>query len=129
MELVADILLIAGALGAAFYCVVLSRRLSRFHDLEKGVGGAIALMSAQVDEMTRALKEAQGSATGSAAALEALTDRADGVAQRLELLVASIHDVPEAAARPDDAPSEPEPDRDPAATFRSQRSWAGEAAE
>lgn len=94
MELIADILLISGALGAGFYCVVLSRRLTRFTDLEKGVGGAVAVLSAQVDDMTRTLKSAQGAASGSGAALAELTDRADGVARRLELLVASMHDLP-----------------------------------
>lgn len=34
MEVVADILLVAGALGAGLYCFVLSRRLTRFADLE-----------------------------------------------------------------------------------------------
>jgi hypothetical protein len=108
MDLIADILLIAGALGAAFYCVVLSRRLARFNDLEKGVGGAIAVLSAQVDDMTRTLKDAQGTARGSTAALEGLTDRADGVAKRLELLVASMHDLPEVAEpHPDPAADSP----------------------
>ena len=59
MEMIADILLISGALGAGLYCVVLSRRLSRFTNLEKGVGGAIAVLSSQVDDMTKALEEAQ----------------------------------------------------------------------
>lgn len=94
MELIADILLISGALGAGFYCVVLSRRLTRFTDLEKGVGGAVAVLSAQVDDMTRTLKSAQAAASGSGAALATLTDRADGVARRLELMVASMHDLP-----------------------------------
>ena len=43
MEMVADILLVAGALGAGFYCYILARRLSRFNDLENGVGGAVAV--------------------------------------------------------------------------------------
>ena len=43
MELIADILLVAGALGAGLYCHVLARRLSRFNDLENGVGGAVAV--------------------------------------------------------------------------------------
>lgn len=94
MELIADILLVAGALGAAFYCIVLSRRLSRFTDLEKGVGGAIAVLSAQVDDMTRTLERAQGSANGSTSTLQILTGRAEDVAKRLELLVASMHDLP-----------------------------------
>lgn len=94
MELIADILLIGGALAAAVYCIILSRRLKRFTDLEKGVGGAIAVLSSQVDDMTKTLKVAQASAVGSANSLDKLTTKAEGVARRLELLVASMHDIP-----------------------------------
>lgn len=94
MALIADILMVAGALGAAAYCMVLARRLRRFNDLEKGMGGAIAVLSAQVDDMTRALTGAQTSAKASSGTLVDLTSRAEGVAQRLELLVASLHDLP-----------------------------------
>lgn len=94
MGFIADIFLIAAALGATFYCFVLSRRLSRFTDLEKGVGGAIATLSSQVDDMTRTLKSAQGSATASASSLGDLTGRAEDAARKLELLVASMHDLP-----------------------------------
>jgi len=94
MALIADILLVAGALGAAFYCMVLARRLRRFNDLESGMGGAIAVLSAQVDDMTRALQGARDSAQDSSSTLTGLTERAEGVAQRLELLVASLHDLP-----------------------------------
>jgi len=93
MTLIADILLIAGALGAAFYCVVLSRRLTRFTDLEKGVGGAIAVLSAQVDDMTRTLQAAQAQAATSGKTLAELTGRAEDVARRLELHVAALHDL------------------------------------
>lgn len=101
MDLIADILLIAGALGAGLYCIVLSRRLNRFTDLEKGVGGAIAVLSAQVDDMTKALETARSSTNSSAESLDALTGRAEGVAQRLELLVASMHDLPVDDEKPD----------------------------
>jgi hypothetical protein len=94
MELIADILLISGALGAGLYCVVLSRRLSRFTNLEKGVGGAIAVLSSQVDDMTKALEIARAETSSSASSLKAMTSKAEGVAQRLELLVASLHDLP-----------------------------------
>lgn len=100
MDLIADILLIAGALGAGLYCVVLSRRLNRFTNLEKGVGGAIAVLSSQVDDMTKALDEARTATTSSATSLQALTGRAEGVAQRLELLVASMHDLPVDSSKP-----------------------------
>ncbi len=95
MEMIADILLVAGALGAGFYCYILARRLSRFNDLENGVGGAVAVLSAQVDDLTKTLVAAQGTASASTDSLDELTDRAESVAKRLELLVASMHDLPE----------------------------------
>lgn len=100
MEMIADILLVAGALGAGFYCFILARRLSRFTDLENGVGGAVAVLSAQVDDLTRTLASAQQTAGESNKSLGDLTDRAEDVARRLELLVASMHDLPQAAAPP-----------------------------
>jgi hypothetical protein len=100
MDLIADILLVAGSFGAAVYCYVLSVRLKRFTTLETGMGGAIAVLSAQVDDMTVALEKARGAANGSAESLEALTARGEAVARKLELLVASLHDLPEPAPKP-----------------------------
>ncbi|ATG48428.1 hypothetical protein CEW89_13160 [Celeribacter ethanolicus] len=94
MELIADMLMIVGTVAVAIYCVVLARRLSRFTDLEKGVGGAIAVLSAQVDDMTKTLTRAQKTAGASAVKLEELTQRAEDVSRRLELLIASMHDLP-----------------------------------
>lgn len=105
MGVLADILLVLAALGATVYCVVLSRRLSRFTDLEKGVGGAIAVLSAQVDDMTATLRSAQTAASESATSLGDLTGRAEDAARRLELLVASLHDLPEKPAAAQSEPS------------------------
>lgn len=105
MEFVADILLVAGALGAGFYCFVLARRLKRFNDLEKGVGGAVAVLSAQVDDLNRSLVAARDAAEGSNTTLDALTSRAEAVAQRLELMMASLHDMPADARRAEPARS------------------------
>lgn len=98
INMIADILLVAGAIGAALYCFILSRRLKRFNDLETGVGGAVAILSAQVDDLTRALEVAQGAANESTLSLDQLTARAEGVAKRLELLLASMHDLPAQAS-------------------------------
>lgn len=95
MLAIADILLAAGALGSGLYCLVLSRRLRRFTDLEKGVGGAVAVLSAQVDDLTRALTRAQGSATASVTTLNRASERADEAGKRIELLLASLHDLPD----------------------------------
>ena len=104
MTLIADLMLGAGALGAAIYCFILARRLKRFTQLESGMGGAIAVLSAQVDDMTRALESARRVASASTEGLETQTQRARKQADRLELLLASMHDLPaeEAADRPED---------------------------
>jgi hypothetical protein len=95
MEMIADILMAAGAFGAAVYCYILAQRLKKFQTLESGMGGAIAVLSAQVDDMTRALEKARGAATGQANALEELTRRGESVAARLEITLASMHDLPD----------------------------------
>jgi hypothetical protein len=111
MELIADMLMIAGTVAVAIYCVVLARRLSRFTDLEKGVGGAIAVLSAQVDDMTKTLTRAQKTAGASAVKLEDLTQRAEDVSRRLELLIASMHDLPTVSETGSPAkPSAPQPE-------------------
>lgn len=110
MEFAADILMTAGAFGAAFYCYVLAQRLRRFQTLETGMGGAIAVLSAQVDDMTRALDKARGAANGQAEVLEAMVARGEAAAARLELLVASLHDLP---AAPDRSASDPAPSHSP----------------
>jgi len=99
MDYVADAMLVAGALGAAVYCHVLSRRLRRFTDLEKGVGGAVAVMSVQVDDLTKTLSAAREGARISAAQLEDLSCRAEAAQGRLEVLLASLHDLPAPAAQ------------------------------
>jgi len=99
MTLIADALLIAGALGAGLYCLVLSFRLRRFSDLEKGVGGAVAVLSAQVDDLKNSLEIAKKTAAGSVDNLEEVSSRAESASQRLELLIASLHDLPEPPAK------------------------------
>ncbi len=103
MALIADILLVAGALGAALYCQVLARRLRRFTDLEKGVGGAVAVMALQVDDLRRTLASAKEGAQLSAARLEDLNARAEEARGRLEIMLAALHDRPAATAAPDTA--------------------------
>ena len=100
MEFISDVLLAAGALGAGFYCLVLSRRLRKFMQLEKGVGGAIASLSTQVDEMSRAVAEARRLASDSTRSLTELTARAGEAERRLGQLLATAEDLPAASFAP-----------------------------
>ena len=95
MNYFADIFLGSGALAAAFYCMVLSRRLSKFTGLDQELGSAIAVMSGQVDEMTKVLREARESSQDSSIKLEEITGRAEAVAEKLEVLMAALHDIPD----------------------------------
>ncbi|MBI1417350.1 MAG: hypothetical protein GC146_09020 [Limimaricola sp.] len=105
MDMIANILLAAGALGAGFYCHVLARRLRRFTDMREGVSGAVAVMSAQVDDLTRTLERARAASSEQAAHMAEATARAEAAARRLELLMASLHDLPdEAPQAPPESP-------------------------
>ena len=106
MSLIADFLLAAGAFATALYCMVLARRLKRFTTLETGMGGAIAVLSAQVDDMTKALERARGSAQTSSVALEDQVRRAEAAAARLDLILASLHDLPQEPEAQDDSAAE-----------------------
>jgi hypothetical protein len=121
MELVADGLLIAAAAVAALYCHVLSRRLRRLGDLDSGLGGAVATLSRQAEDLRAAIDDARRSAAESSRELAKRTARADAAAGRLEILIAAMHDaesrsrpsglraVPSVRMRPAPAP-ESEPD-------------------
>lgn len=116
MDLIADGLMIFGALSAALYCLVLSRRVRRLGGLDSGLGAAIATLSVQVDDLKRSLEAAQSAADAGTGALDARVDRAERAANRLELMLAALHepDAPPAApARPaaPPAPKRPEAER------------------
>lgn len=144
LTMIADMLLVAGALGAGLYCFVLSRRLRKFNDLEQGVGGAVAVLSSQVDDLTQTLKSAQTAAVHSTDSLSELTERAEGVSRRLEMMMASMHDLPDVtapsqssapdvqppASKAEHAPAEQvqEEVQQDAVLFASRRKGAGEAA-
>lgn len=100
MEFFADLLIAAGAIGLAAFCFVLSRRLKALGRLDSGIGGAIAVLAQQVDDLTRALKAAQATARDSASQLEDQTRRADAACRQLELLMAALHDLPQPDAQP-----------------------------
>lgn len=128
MTMIADILMIAGTVAAALYCLILARRLKRFNNLENGMGGAIAVLSVQVDDMTKTLVRAEASAKESAEKLQGLAERGESAARRLELLLASMHDLPDVvldedpgrpeAVPPTESPTEAEEDA-PATFLRS----------
>lgn len=119
INMASDLLLGTGALGAAIYCMILARRLKRFNTLENGVGGAVAVLSAQVDDMTRTLDAARKAAGESSHTLTALTERAETSARKLEIMMASLHDLP------DEAPPAPAPQKDESA---QDEAWEAVAA-
>jgi hypothetical protein len=128
LNLISDFLLGTGAFAAAFYCIALARRLKRFTALETGMGGAIAVLSAQVDDMTKALEMARASASASSSGLEDQVRRAESAAARLDLILASLHDLPDDGGQiaEDDRPAEP---RIKFVRRRSGRTTALQAAE
>lgn len=106
MHVIADILLFAGAVGAAIYCHVLAGRLRALTRLEAGMGNAIAVLSVQVDEMRAALTAAQATAQAAEFRLRELTLRAEAAETQLSLMLAALHDLPAAPDMPSVAPAE-----------------------
>ena len=62
MSIITDGLLVATCLTAALYCIVLSRRLSRFSDTESGIGKQISQLNAILDETRTTTKESHAGA-------------------------------------------------------------------
>ncbi len=92
MGLIADVFLIAGALGAAFYCMILARRIKSLSRLDSGLGGAISGLSTQVEEMRASVKAATQASGTSIKDLMEVTGRAEIAAGRLELLLSTVHE-------------------------------------
>lgn len=121
----ADILLILATMGAATFCLILSRRLSRLSRIDNGLGGAIAVLSAQVDDMSKALAETKSGSENSLARLEELNAEARRLLEELELTMSACHDLgpPSGAEAEIDAweaeGAESEPD--PVVSFGSRR--------
>ncbi|MGF1445911.1 MAG: hypothetical protein ACFBRM_06875 [Pikeienuella sp.] len=95
MELVADGLLIATALAAALYCLVLSRRLRRLTDAEAGIGGQIAALNAALEETKAGLAETR---RGVAEARAGLRNAHDSLAGDLAAAEAARGALSEAVA-------------------------------
>ncbi|WP_303463334.1 hypothetical protein [Paracoccus sp. 1_MG-2023] len=71
MDHLLQLALLIGGLALGGFCLSLMRRLRKLNDLESGLGGAIAVMAAEVDRLERAIRAARDEAT---AASEILAD-------------------------------------------------------
>lgn len=69
VEFVFQIALVTASVGLAGFCVLLAGRLRRLNDLETGLGGAIAVMAAEVDRLEKAIRAARAEATEASEAL------------------------------------------------------------
>ena len=103
--------LIVACLAVSLYCHILSRRLRKLNDLETGLGGAIAVMAAEVARLEAAIAGARDEAERAARALATEVEHARDERMRLRL----GQDLGEGAAplrarrlrrrAPDDAPA------------------------
>ena len=97
LSIVTDLLLVTASVGAAAYCMVLSRRLTRLGSFDQGIGSAIAVLSAQVEEMKTALGEAKAGSDGAGQHLNGLVRQAQDISAELEMMIAACHDFAETA--------------------------------
>ena len=90
MDLIADGLLIATALTAALYCLVLSRRLRRLTDAQSGVGAQIGELSKALEETRSAVSEARRTLSESRASAR---NARDALAQEVSTAQAVIAEL------------------------------------
>lgn len=91
MELVANILLASASLAAGLYCYILGARLKKFNSLEKGVGGAVSVLSSQVQELTDAVNDAKAKSDESTDRLNDTVERAEAASKKIEIQLAALN--------------------------------------
>jgi len=116
MDLIADGLLIATALTATLYCLVLSRRLRRLTDSQSGIGAQIGELSRILDDTRSTVAETRrGLAESRSAARNANDLLMHEVGQAREM-VAEIRKATAVARRSrEPVPAEPPPGGEDAA--------------
>ena len=85
IEFLLQAALLAGSIMLGIFCLVLARRLRRLNDLETGLGGAIAVMAAEVDRLERAIIMAKDEARAASESLALEVQRARKERAVLEL--------------------------------------------
>ncbi|MGC1262162.1 MAG: hypothetical protein WA873_16000 [Jannaschia helgolandensis] len=123
LTFISDVLLVAATLGMALWCRILCQRLKAFNDIDTGLGGTIAALSLQVDDLKASIASAAASAQGNdrSRILSAATEKADDRIGRMEMLLASLEDLEEEAS--DRLLRDPVPpvDIEPMPSFRAAR--------
>lgn len=104
MAAISDTLLATGAFCLTIYCLILSRRLNRFGNLEGEIGKVITGLSKQIDTLTLSIQTANETGKKSVKTLRDETQRAEAAARHLELLVASLHTLPKKKEPPQENP-------------------------
>lgn len=76
VEFIFQSVLVVASVGLSGFCLLLARRLRRLNDLETGLGGAIAVMAAEVDRLEKAIRAARAEATEASESLAGEITRA-----------------------------------------------------
>ncbi len=100
INMIADAFLILGCFGTSIYCWILSKKIRPLNQFDTGLGGAIAVLSVQVDDLQKTLKNTQTTATEAGEELKTLLTEANDVASRLDLLLIGVDDLVETESAP-----------------------------
>jgi hypothetical protein len=85
IENIFQIFLLIVSIGLGAFCVLLARRLRKLNDLESGLGGAIAVMSVEIERLEGAIRHAQVAATSASFDLLRQIERAQDERGRWDL--------------------------------------------
>lgn len=115
--------IIAGSVILMLFCIILARRLRRLNDLEQGLGGAIAVMAAEIDRLDRSIRLARQEAMTAGETLAIEVQKAQSERARWDLHL-RMREAISSGAVPVSLPgeaSDPVSGRGPAARLRRRR--------
>ena len=93
IDTISDILLIGGALGLAFYCWILSRRLKALGRSDEGLGATLKDLGERIEALRRTTDAATEEAASAGTRLAALIEEADRHEGELAVILAGLTDM------------------------------------
>ncbi|KIT14287.1 hypothetical protein [Jannaschia aquimarina] len=105
MALISDVFLVLGALGLAYYCLQLSRRLKTLATSDGGLGQSVAVLGEQIEALQQNAARATAEAEAASDRLSRLIQDAEEREGELSVLIAGLGDLDEFIA-----PEPPEPE-------------------
>lgn len=103
MSLISDLLLLSATIAAFLYCFILSVKMKRLREKEAQYSVALNKVTSQVDRFVNQIECAKNTLKNVEHEFNSRIEKGASLSRRLELLIASLHDIPEFDNEPVDS--------------------------